>query len=152
VLGDLPVVKVTQVRSRDHTIIVKVKAPRDVASRIAGIRIQEEQVTQPMNHYVQHIDDDTIICRCERVTAGEIRGLIRAGYRDLNEIKAITRAGMCACASKTCHSLLFRLFRDEGIILSEVTDTTRRPIFIEVPLKAFAGIDGEEKPEERRHD
>jgi NAD(P)H-nitrite reductase large subunit len=152
VLGDLPVVKVTQVRSRDHTIIVKVKAPRDVASRIAGIRIQEEQVTQPMNHYVQHIDDDTIICRCERVTAGEIRGLIRAGYRDLNEIKAITRAGMGACASKTCHSLLFRLFRDEGIILSEVTDTTRRPIFIEVPLKDFAGIDGEEKPEERRHD
>jgi hypothetical protein len=46
---------------------------------------------------------------------------------------------MGACASKTCHALLFRLFRDEGITLSEVTDATRRPLFIEVPLKVFAG-------------
>jgi NADPH-dependent 2,4-dienoyl-CoA reductase/sulfur reductase-like enzyme/ferredoxin len=145
VLGDYEVVKVERVASRDHTIIVKVRAPRAVATRIAGIRIQEEQVSQPMNHYVDHISDDTIICRCERVTAGEIRALIRLGYRDLNEIKAITRAGMGACASKTCHALLFRLFRDEGIFLSEVTDTTRRPLFIEAPLKIFAGMDGEER-------
>jgi thioredoxin reductase/Fe-S-cluster-containing hydrogenase component 2/bacterioferritin-associated ferredoxin len=143
VLGDLQVVKIEQVASRDHTIIVKVRAPRDVATRIAGIRIQEEQVTQPMNHYVDHISDDTIVCRCERVTAGEIRALIRQGYRDLNEIKAITRAAMGACGAKTCHALLVRLFRDEGIILSEVTDTTRRPIFIEAPLKVFAGMEGE---------
>ena len=73
VLGDYEVVKVERVASRDHTIIVKVRAPQEVARRIAGIRIQEEQVTQPMNHYVDHISDDTIICRCERVTAGEIR-------------------------------------------------------------------------------
>jgi thioredoxin reductase/Fe-S-cluster-containing hydrogenase component 2 len=139
VLGDYEVVKVEQVPSRDHTIIVKVRAPRQVARRIAGIRIQEEQVTQPMNLYVNHISDDTIICRCERVSAGEIRSLICQGYRDLNEIKAITRAAMGACASKTCHALLFRLFRDEGITLSEVTDATRRPLFIEVPLKVFAG-------------
>lgn len=138
VLGNYEVVRVERVASRDHTIIVKVRAPREVAPRIAGIRIQEEQVTQPMNHYVDHISDDTIICRCERVSAGEIRALIRQGYRDLNEIKAITRAAMGACASKTCHSLLFRLFRDEGIILSDVTDTTRRPLFIEAPLKVFA--------------
>ncbi len=143
VLGDLQVVRVERVASRDHTIIVKVKAPREAANRIAGIRIQETQATQPMNHYVDHISDDTIVCRCERVTAGEIRALIRQGYRDLNEIKAITRAAMGACGSKTCHSLIFRLFRDEGIILSEVTDTTRRPIFIEAPLKVFAGMDGD---------
>ncbi len=141
VLGDLQVVKVERVASRDHTIIIKVRAPRAIALRIAGIRVQEEQVSQPMNQYVQHIPDDTIICRCERVTAGEIRSLIRQGYRDLNEIKAITRAAMGACGSKTCHALIVRLFRDEGIVLSDVTDTTRRPIFIEVPLKAFAGED-----------
>ncbi|RPJ50564.1 MAG: sulfurtransferase, partial [Chloroflexi bacterium] len=145
VLGDLQVVRVERVASRDHTIIVKVRAPREIATRIAGIRIQEEQVTQPMNNYVDHISDDTIVCRCERVTAGEIRALIRQGYRDLNEIKAITRAAMGACGSKTCHSLIFRLFRDEGIILSEVTDTTRRPVFIEVALKVFAGMNGEEE-------
>ena len=139
VLGDFHVVKVERVASRDHTIVVKVRAPRAIAARIAGIRIQEEQVTQPMNQYVQHIPDDTIVCRCERVTAGEIRALIHQGYRDLNEIKAITRAAMGACGSKTCHALIVRLFRDEGIVVSEVTDTTRRPVFIEAPLKVLAG-------------
>jgi sarcosine oxidase, subunit alpha len=144
----LQVERVVNIPSRDHTMIVKVRAPREIASRIAGIRMQEQQVTQPMNHYVDHISDDTIICRCERVSAGEIRELIRKGYRDLNEIKAITRAAMGACGSKTCHSLIVRLFRDEGIILSDVTDTTRRPIFIEVPLKIFAGTeDGAENGE-----
>jgi NAD(P)H-nitrite reductase large subunit len=92
-----------------------------------------------MNNYVQHITDDTIICRCERVTAGEIRALIRQGYRDINEIKAITRAEMGACGSKTCNALIHRIFRDEGILNSEITDQTRRPIFIEAPMKVFSG-------------
>ena len=60
-----------------------------------------------------------IVCRCERVTAGEIRGLIRAGVRDLNELKAITRAGMGACGGKTCPSIIKRLFREEGVPLKE---------------------------------
>jgi NAD(P)H-nitrite reductase large subunit len=47
-----------------------------------------------MARYVERTDDDTIVCRCERVTAGEIRGLIRAGSRDINEIKGVTRACM----------------------------------------------------------
>jgi len=149
VLGDLEVVKVEQVASRDHTLIVKVRSPRSIATRIAGIRVQESNVVQPMNQYVQHIDEDTIVCRCERVTAGEIRRLIHQGYRDINEIKAITRAAMGACGSKTCRSLIHRLFRDEGIVLTDVTDSTRRPIFIEVPLKVFSGT-GQDK--EASHD
>ena len=87
------------------------------------------------------IDDEAIVCRCERVTAAEIRGLIRQGYRDLNEIKVVIRAGLGACGSKTCSSLILRLFRDESIPLSEVTLGSRRPLFVEVPLRSFAGID-----------
>lgn len=139
VLGDLDVVKVEKVFGRDHTIVVKVQAPVEIASRIAGIRSTETHTARPMDQYVQIIPDEAVICRCERVSAGEIRRLIQAGYRDINEIKAITRAEMGACGSKTCNSLIHRLFRDEGITNSEITDQTRRPIFIEVPLKVFAG-------------
>jgi sarcosine oxidase subunit alpha len=101
--------------------------------------MQEEQVTVPMDHYVKHIADDTIVCRCERVTAGEIRALIRQGYRDINEIKAVSRAGMGSCGAKTCTSLIHRLFRDEGIAEGEIVDQRNRPLFIEVPLGIFAG-------------
>lgn len=143
VLGDFEVVRVVRVASRDHTLIVKVRAPREVAPRIAGIRIQEDQPAPLVDPYVEQIGDSTVVCRCERVTAGEIRRLIRQGYRDLNEIKAVARAGMGACGSKTCNALIVRLFREEGIPLSSITGNTLRPIFIEVPLKVFAGMDGD---------
>jgi NAD(P)H-nitrite reductase large subunit len=138
-LGNVEVTGVRAVKAFDRTIAVKVKAPRAYAKQIAGIQIQEEWVTRPMDHYVERITDDTIVCRCERVTAGEIRDLIRQGYRDINEIKAVSRAGMGACGAKTCTALIHRLFRDEGIPDAEVVDQTVRPLFIEVPLDVFAG-------------
>jgi NAD(P)H-nitrite reductase large subunit len=119
---------------------VRVRAPREYANQIAGILIQEEAVTRPMDQYVDRITDDTIVCRCERVSAGEVRELIRQGYRDINEIKAVSRAGMGACGAKTCTALIHRLFRDEGIPDAEVVDQIDRPLFMEIPLGAFAGV------------
>ena len=138
-LGNVQVTGVRAIKANDRTIAVKVQAPKEYAKRIAGILIQESQVTEPMDHYVQRITDDTIVCRCERVSAGEIRALIREGYRDLNELKAVARAGMGACGAKTCTALIHRLFRDEGISAAQVTDRTLRPLFVEVPLGMFAG-------------
>ncbi len=144
-LGNVEVINVRAIRAFDRTIAVKVRAPREYAKRIAGIQIQEPLVTRPMDHYVERISDDTIVCRCERVTAAEIRALIRQGYRDINEIKAVSRAGMGACGAKTCTDLIHRLFRDEGIPDEKVVDQIVRPLFIEVPLGAFAGVpDGRE--------
>ncbi len=139
VLGQVPVSAVRAVRANDRTLLVKVQAPAEYAREIAGIRVQEQQVGEPLERYVQRIEDDTVVCRCERVTAAEIRELIRRGYRDINEIKAVTRAGMGACGSKTCASLIRRLFRDEGVPDAEVVDGVKRPLFMEVPLGVFAG-------------
>ena len=138
-LGDVEVVKIRAAKALDRTLAVKVRAPKEYAKRIAGIRIQEEQVTRPLDHYVERITDDMIVCRCERVTAGEIRALIRQGCRDINEIKAISRAGMGACGAKTCTALIHRLFREEGVPDAKVVDQTIRPLFMEVPLGVFAG-------------
>jgi sarcosine oxidase subunit alpha len=140
VLGNVEVIGVRAVKAFDRTIAVKVRAPREYAKRIAGIRIQEQSVTRPMDQYVERITDDTIVCRCERVSAGEIRELIRQGYRDINEIKAVCRAGMGSCGAKTCTSLIHRLFRDEAISDAEVVDQIDRPLFMEIPLGAFAGV------------
>ncbi len=140
VLGNVEVTGVRAIKAFDRTMAVKVRAPREYAKQIAGIRIQEEAVTRPMDHYVDRITDDTIVCRCERVSAGEIRELIRQGYRDINEIKAVSRAGMGSCGAKTCTSLIHRLFRDEGVPDAEVVDQIDRPLFIEIPLGVFAGV------------
>jgi NADPH-dependent 2,4-dienoyl-CoA reductase/sulfur reductase-like enzyme/Fe-S-cluster-containing hydrogenase component 2/bacterioferritin-associated ferredoxin len=140
ILGNVEVTRVRDVKTSDRCLLVRLKAPRDIARRVAGIRVQEPWVTEPGERLVPIMDDDMIVCRCERVTAGEIRELIRSGVRDMNELKAITRAGMGACGGKTCPSLIKRLFREEGVPENQITDLTRRPLIMEVALGAFAGV------------
>ncbi len=140
VLGNVPVLKVRAPKFADHALLVRVQAPPEIAKLIAGIRVQEPWVGEPMEEHVARVADDEVVCRCERVTAGEIRSLIRKGVRDLNELKALTRAGMGACGGKTCPNLVKRLFREERVPLAEVTEPTQRPLVMEVPLGAFAGV------------
>ncbi|MEN6312027.1 MAG: FAD-dependent oxidoreductase [Acidobacteriota bacterium] len=139
-LGRVEVAAVKAVKANDRTVIIKVRAPREYAKKIAGIRLQPEEDGRPLERYVERMADDTIICRCERVTAGEIRKLIRGGVRDINEIKAVTRTSMGACGAKTCTPLIHRLFREEGVPDAEVVDQLKRPLFMEVPLGILAGL------------
>ncbi len=46
--------------------------------------------------------DDVIVCRCEEVTAGDIRRLARAGAQGPNQAKAMSRAGMGPCQGRLC--------------------------------------------------
>jgi len=48
------------------------------------------------------IADNTLVCRCEEITAGEVRAAVRAGHRDPNQVKFITRCGMGPCQGRQC--------------------------------------------------
>jgi NADPH-dependent 2,4-dienoyl-CoA reductase/sulfur reductase-like enzyme len=48
------------------------------------------------------LDDATIVCRCEEVTAGRIREAVRLGCLGLNQLKAFTRCGMGPCQGRMC--------------------------------------------------
>jgi len=141
VLGNVRVVQTRIARATDRTMVVKVQAPREVARQIAGILVQQAEVSAPMEQYVERLTDDMIVCRCERVTLGEIKEIIQAGSRDINEIKALTRAGMGACGGKTCQPLILRAFREAGVPAEEVELNVARPLFVEVPLGVFAGLE-----------
>jgi sarcosine oxidase subunit alpha len=144
-LGEAEILDIHSFKGNDRTLVIQVEADREIAVQIAGIKVQPASITQPMVQYVDHVADDTIICRCEHVTAGEIRALIRQGYHDINEIKTVTRAAMGSCGAKTCATLIRRLFAEEGVPANQVIDPYKRPIFIEVPLGIFAGENGEEE-------
>lgn len=139
-LGEAPVEGLTAPEGSDRTLLVRIRAPKHIARRIAGIRVQPPAVGAPLEQYVPQMDDAAILCRCNRVTAGEVRQLIRQGYRDVNQIKAVTGAGMGACGGKTCFSLIQQLFREEGVAPDEVVPSTPRPLFVEVELARFAGV------------
>ena len=139
VLGYFPVEKVRSRKKYPGTLLVQIKVDKAVAKAAAGIWVQEKQIEPSTVYEKEPPPDEAIVCRCERVTAGEIRAIIRNGIRDLNQIKALTRAGMGACGSKTCRPMIWRIFQEEGIDFKMVTDRVDRPLFVEVPIGVFAG-------------
>lgn len=55
------------------------------------------------------VPDDTMICRCECVTAKDIRQAVQAGFLDVNEVKRVTRCGMGQCQGRMCGQALAEL-------------------------------------------
>jgi NADPH-dependent 2,4-dienoyl-CoA reductase/sulfur reductase-like enzyme/Fe-S-cluster-containing hydrogenase component 2/bacterioferritin-associated ferredoxin len=129
------------------TSLLTVEVPRAIAKQVSGLRIIETTEPSPFEYDTEHpenLADDAYICRCERVTAGEIRALIRQDVRDINQIKAVTKASMGACGGKTCLNMIKRMYLAEGIPLSEVTETPVRPVFIEMPVRVLANLSDDE--------
>ncbi|MCK5313261.1 MAG: hypothetical protein KAJ62_14185, partial [Desulfobacteraceae bacterium] len=56
----------------------------------------------------------------------------------MNQIKAITRAGMGPCGYKTCENLMKQIFWAEKIAQEDMVLNVRRPLYVEVPLGKFA--------------
>ena len=56
--------------------------------------------------------NETIVCRCEEVTRGEIGEALRAGADSLDAVKKRTRAGMGFCQGRTCRRLVARMLAD----------------------------------------
>ncbi len=131
--------KVARRKRYDRTILVTLKVPGDRAVEVAGFRVQPDELSMPVDDRQAPVDEDkTIVCRCERVTAGEIREMIRQGVRDLNQLKVL-RCGMGACGGKTCQSLILKIFRDEGVDPCDVVPFSQRPLVAEVNLGMLAG-------------
>ena len=139
ILGYYPVANVRSRRKYPGTLLVQVNVDKAVAKAAAGIWVQEKQIEPSKIYEKQLPPDDAIVCRCERITAGEIKDAIRDGVRDMNQLKALTRAGMGSCGSKTCRPMIWRIFKEEGIELASVTDRVDRPLFVEVPIGVLAG-------------
>lgn len=140
VLGYFAVEKVKVRRKYPGTLLVQVRLDKAVAKAAVGIWVQEKQIEPAAIYEKEPPSDDAIVCRCERVTAGEIRAAVRDGSRDLNQLKALTRAGMGACGAKTCRPMIWRIFKEEGIDFAAVTDRIDRPLLVEVPIGVFAGV------------
>ncbi len=88
--------------------------------------------------------DDTIVCRCEEVTAGAARRACREATPTLATMKRLTRAGMGRCQGRFCAGTLTKLVEAEGGPPPDVAAFfAPRPPARPVPLGAIAA----EKPE-----
>lgn len=79
--------------------------------------------------------DDTILCRCEEVTQGDVRRAAALGADSANEVKAITRCGMGDCQGRMCSHLVARcIARETGRPVAEVGLFRPRPPIVPVPV------------------
>jgi thioredoxin reductase/bacterioferritin-associated ferredoxin len=51
-------------------------------------------------------EDSTVVCRCENITVGDLRKVVKEGVRELNELKVVTRSGMGPCQGRMCGAAL----------------------------------------------
>lgn len=90
------------------------------------------------------IADDTLVCRCEEVTAGQIRDAATAWGADVNFVKGITRCGMGYCQGRICGGLVEELTaRALGCTREEAGFFRVRPPVKPVRVSELADLAGE---------
>jgi NADPH-dependent 2,4-dienoyl-CoA reductase/sulfur reductase-like enzyme len=87
-------------------------------------------------------EDATIICRCEEVTAGDIRGYAKLGCLGPNQAKAFGRAGMGPCQGRYCGLSVTALLAGQNGLSPDETGYYRiRPPLKPVTLGELASMD-----------
>ncbi len=140
VVGKGKVIAYKDRTSQNSRRLLLLEVPHEDKLKAAGFMIREIEPGEPVDLTAE--EEDPIICRCERVRKSEIVNAIRAGIRDMNQLKAAVRAGLGGCNGKTCNDLILRLYREEGIPMSEITLPTHRPLVAEVHLGDFIAGNG----------
>lgn len=126
------VVRVMNPVRNDHTPVITMAVPKahiDEVRTMRRLRLPEPGKGFERIEPEGVLDDDVIVCRCEEITAGEIRKAIRE-YKatSVTEIKRRVRAGMGLCQGRTCGKLVSRILAEEtGKRADEITGSTDRP-------------------------
>jgi NADPH-dependent 2,4-dienoyl-CoA reductase/sulfur reductase-like enzyme len=85
-------------------------------------------------------EDDTIACRCEEVTVGQIRRAVRLGAPGPNQLKAFTRCGMGPCQGRICGPIVSAVIAEaRGVPIAEIGTYRPRAPYKPITLGAIAG-------------
>ncbi|GGW10400.1 oxidase [Streptomyces capoamus] len=112
---------------------------RWAAAARARTRLREfatalDAVYAPPAGWPDRVPDDVVVCRCEEVTAGQMRAATGSlGAGDLRTVKLLTRAGMGWCQGRVCAPAVAGL---TGCPL----DPGRRPFARPVPIGVLADL------------
>lgn len=87
-------------------------------------------------------EDETIVCRCEELTAGDLRAKIRSGFRNMDALRGETRCGMGPCQGRSCMVTAARLLEDETSAAGCPPTFRGRPPIRPIPLGAVARLSG----------
>lgn len=125
-------------RVSEEKIHKEVKQLRRDLARETAIRPFLDVLYRPAAHW-RLPEDDTLVCRCEEVTAGEIRRMAEQGCRGPNQTKSFTRCGMGPCQGRMCGITVSELLADaNGQSVAETGYYRLRPPFKPITLGQLA--------------
>lgn len=90
-------------------------------------------------------EDSTVVCRCEEISAGDIRARVALGVPGSNQLKSMTRTGMGPCQGRVCGVAVSSIIAHARGERPECGDYYR----IRPPLKPLPLIELAAYPEER---
>jgi thioredoxin reductase/bacterioferritin-associated ferredoxin len=103
-----------------------------------------DEVSVPRPGLFELAKDDTIVCRCEEITLGQIKEALAEGAfaedaTDMRGVKRTTRMGMGPCQGRMCTPAIQEIIAREKKLLPErIGPLNPRPPVKPVPLKALA--------------
>jgi bacterioferritin-associated ferredoxin len=116
-------------------------------NREAAVRPFLDALYRPADQWRQPADD-TVVCRCEEVSAGTIRQLAAQGCLGPNQMKSFTRCGMGPCQGRMCGLTVSEILAAEhDRPVEEIGYYRLRPPFKALTLTqlASAAIDADER-------
>ena len=98
------------------------------------------QIYPVPERWADELKPDTVVCRCEEVTAADIGDAVELGARDPRTVKLLSRSGMGWCQGRVCGyataALTARLTGGE----LNLTGSAGRPVAGPIPLGLVAGL------------
>jgi NADPH-dependent 2,4-dienoyl-CoA reductase/sulfur reductase-like enzyme len=86
-------------------------------------------------------DDDVVVCRCEEVTARQVRDAISLGVTGPNQMKAFLRCGMGPCQGRLCGLTVSELIAGaRGVTPAEIGYYRLRPPVKPITLGELAAL------------
>lgn len=108
-------------------------------ARLRGFARALQQVYPVPAAWADGLPDDTIVCRCEDVTAGQLREAVSLGAADVRAVKQLSRAGMGWCQGRVCGYAASCLVARWTGAPYDPRGVAERPVAVPVPLGALHG-------------
>jgi NADPH-dependent 2,4-dienoyl-CoA reductase/sulfur reductase-like enzyme len=124
------------------------ESERDSQAKKARAGIARERRVRPFldtlyrpSEEIRRPADGTIVCRCEEVTAGDVRRMVELGCLGPNQTKSYGRCGMGPCQGRLCGLTVSEIIAGErGVPVAEVGYYRIRPPIKPIVLGELAEL------------
>jgi NADPH-dependent 2,4-dienoyl-CoA reductase/sulfur reductase-like enzyme len=101
-----------------------------------------DMLYKPAQTFLAPRSPDVIVCRCEEVTAGQIRETVRTlAVPGPNQLKAFLRCGMGPCQGRLCGPTVTAIMAEErGVPMAEIGYYRLRPPFKPITVGEIASL------------